>query len=69
MKPLRLERDKKPIRLKRIYAALRLEHGKNRTRASQDGMTLDEMANAIPPEELKELNETNGEENDNLCHE
>ena len=32
-------------------------------------MTLDDISNAIPPEELKELNEKNGEENDNLCHE
>ena len=42
---------------------------RNRTRASQDGMALDEINNAMPPEELKELNEKNGEENDNLCHE
>ena len=32
-------------------------------------MTLDDINNEIPPEELKELNEKNGEENDNLCHE
>ena len=31
----------------------------NRTRTSQDGMALDEMTNAMPPEELKELNEKN----------
>ena len=30
-----------------------------RTRTSEDGMTLDEMNNAKPPEELKEWNEKN----------
>ena len=65
MKPLRLERDKKRIRLKDL-GSTPVEQGKNRTRTSQDGMALDEMNNAKPPEEL---NEKNGEENDNLCHE
>ena len=31
----------------------------NGTRTSQDGMALDEMNNAMPPEELKEFNEKN----------
>ena len=35
------------------------EHGMNRTRTSQDGMALDEMKNAKPPEELKKLSKKN----------
>ena len=31
------------------------ENGKNRTRTSQDGMTLDDINNAISSEELKEF--------------
>ena len=36
-----------------------IEHGKNRTRTSQDGMTLDDISNAMPSKELKEWNEKN----------
>ena len=32
---------------------------RNKTRTSQDGTALDEMNNAMPPEELKEWNEKN----------
>ena len=32
-----------------------------RTRTSQDGMALDEMNNAMPPEEIKELKRTQKE--------
>ena len=35
------------------------ENGTNRSRTSHDGMALDEMNNAKPPEELKEWNEMN----------
>ena len=41
----------------------------NKTRASQDGMTLDEDMTQNLRKQLKELNEKNGEENDNMCHE
>ena len=37
--------------------------------AWEDGMILDEDMTQNLRKELKELNEKNGEENDNLCHE
>ena len=61
MKTLRLERDKKRIRLKG-FGSTPVEQGKNRTCASPKEMALDEMNNAMPPEELKELNEKNLDE-------
>ena len=62
---MRKETDK----TERIQAALRLNMEKNRTRAREDGMILDEGMTQNLQKELKELNEKNGEENDNLCHE
>ena len=69
MKPLRLERDKKQIRLKKDLGSTPAENGMNKTRAWEDGMILDEDMTQNLRKELKELNEKNGEENDNLCHE
>ena len=45
------------------------ETWRNRTRAWEGGMILDEDMTQNLRKELKELNEKNGEENDNLCHE
>ena len=58
MKPLRLARDKKRIRLKG-FRQHSTENGMNKPRAWEDGMILDDINNAMPPEELKELNEKN----------